>query len=42
MKVITGFLLVIASMITLTACEHTVQGFGQDMQHNGEKIEKST
>ena len=31
----------IALIIVLTGCENTVQGFGKDMEHSGQKIQKS-
>lgn len=42
MKMLTaGVVILFTTLFGLTACEHTVQGFGQDMQSNGQKIEKS-
>jgi predicted small secreted protein len=34
--------IILLSVSVLTGCEHTVQGFGKDMQTNGEKIETSS
>lgn len=34
--------IILVSMPLLAGCEHTVQGFGKDMQSNGEKIENSS
>ncbi len=31
----------VLAVTLLMGCEHTVQGFGQDMQQNGKKIENS-
>lgn len=36
------FLSVLASFLLLAGCENTVRGFGQDMQHAGKEIQKST
>lgn len=33
---------ILLSFFTLTGCENTVRGFGQDMQHAGKEIQKST
>lgn len=43
MKVSTAAVLcfVLASLLTLTGCENTVQGLGKDMEKNGEAIQKS-
>lgn len=30
-----------SSVITVTGCQNTVEGFGKDMQHNGSQIQKS-
>lgn len=32
----------VLGFLTLTGCENTVRGFGQDMQHAGKEIQKST
>ncbi|MDR3478489.1 MAG: entericidin A/B family lipoprotein [Gammaproteobacteria bacterium] len=34
--------IILLSVSLLAGCEHTVQGFGKDMQTNGEKLESST
>jgi predicted small secreted protein len=33
---------ILFSFLGLTGCENTVRGFGQDMQHAGKEIQKST
>ncbi len=37
--VLLGFIVLSASL--LAGCEHTASGFGQDMQSNGQAIQKS-
>ncbi len=39
-NVFLGSLLI--SFVSLAGCENTLNGFGRDMQQNGQKIEKST
>lgn len=35
------FVIFSSIFLTLTACEHTAQGFGQDMEHAGKSIQKA-
>jgi predicted small secreted protein len=36
-----GFNLLIITAVLLSGCQNTVQGFGKDMQRNGEKLQQS-
>lgn len=38
------FILVISALLaicSITACQNTIEGFGKDMKHSGQEIEKS-
>lgn len=41
-KIVLASIVLSFCMPFLTACNNTVKGFGQDMQENGHKIEKSS
>ncbi|MCC6346774.1 MAG: entericidin A/B family lipoprotein [Nitrospirales bacterium] len=41
-KKIASFILVVFSIATLTSCQHTAHGVGEDMEKAGEKIQKKT
>ncbi|MDX1901134.1 MAG: entericidin A/B family lipoprotein [Gammaproteobacteria bacterium] len=38
----TAIIFGLFSFLLLAGCENTIQGFGKDMQHAGQKIENST
>ncbi len=40
-KMIKILLSGIALSVVLVGCQNTVQGFGKDMEHSGQKIQKS-
>jgi predicted small secreted protein len=40
-KMIKTLLSGVALTIILAGCQNTVQGFGKDMEHSGQKIQKS-
>jgi predicted small secreted protein len=42
MKKILIVLIGILSLIVLTACQNTMQGFGKDMEHAGKELQKSS
>jgi len=42
MKKIFVILACLSIFTLLTACEHTVSGFGKDMEQNGQKIQNET
>jgi len=39
MKYLFSFLTV--ALLLIVGCENTIHGFGKDMEHNGEKIQRS-
>lgn len=41
MKKTTLFGLISLAVIFLSGCQNTLKGFGQDMQNNGQEIQKS-
>jgi len=40
-KMIRFLLSSVVLALIVTGCENTVQGFGKDMEHSGQKIQKS-
>lgn len=41
MQAVLKMLFCIITLLVLVGCQNTIEGFGKDMQQNGEKIQKS-